>query len=288
LSLPALTSEFLNTYAIKIWERIRFARITNQKITETTITENLIFDFWYHAKHNDLAIEVYEAKEESRNGTDFEIFVETKYGYILMACQAKLLKNGKYPKISYQSGGHYQIDRLLEYAEQMQGHPCYLFYNYYNNHLLKEKLNQNDTYLPIHYGLTCCDANRIKNDYFKPAQIRLGKRRIKIPSFDDLHPNYSFPLSKMIDLITSECLVEVLNIFITEKADVPIRFYTHEEVRNTHPWAPVIPWQTISGLPAKKEEHMQPYPEINTANFHPKYRLVLSNEKVRQLIFRVT
>jgi protein tyrosine/serine phosphatase len=62
------TLEFLYQYGSHIWEQMRFSRVRNQRISETTITENLIFDFWCQAKKDHLPVEIYRQKQKNRTG----------------------------------------------------------------------------------------------------------------------------------------------------------------------------------------------------------------------------
>lgn len=141
------TLEFLYQYGSRIWERMRFARVRNQRISETTITENLIFDFWYQAKKDQLPVEIYEAKAEKQNGNDIEIFIETKQGYLLAAFQAKILsKKGKCPNISHKVDNAYQIDLLINYAKRKGGQACYLFYNYFDDEEYHDRLEETGKY----------------------------------------------------------------------------------------------------------------------------------------------
>ena len=118
-----------------IWERIGFVRYRKGiKITETTVTQNLVFEFWLSAKSRSLPIEIYESKNEKSNGNDFEIFLETPKGFILLPVQCKIIsKTDKYNSINHNTAGVDQIDLLLNYAQKKKGIAAYFLYNYFDH-----------------------------------------------------------------------------------------------------------------------------------------------------------
>jgi hypothetical protein len=62
---------FLQLYSVQTWNKIGFVRRKKGlKISETTITQNLIFDFWQLAAASKLPVELYESKNEKANGND--------------------------------------------------------------------------------------------------------------------------------------------------------------------------------------------------------------------------
>ena len=75
--------DFFIASSIKVWNRIRFVRSRNNRISGTTITENLLFDFWHAAETDRLRVKLYEAKKEYLNGNDFELFIETSKGFVI-------------------------------------------------------------------------------------------------------------------------------------------------------------------------------------------------------------
>ena len=123
--------DWFQVFSIDIWKRIDFTwRTKGLKLYETTITQNLLYSIFQLAKGRMIPVKLLEAKNESINGNDIELAIETNRGFILFPCQAKLIKeNGKYRSLSHKVGSRYQIDLLLRYAQKVQGVPLYLFYN---------------------------------------------------------------------------------------------------------------------------------------------------------------
>jgi hypothetical protein len=266
---------FFYQYGSRIWERMRFARVRNQRISETTVTENLIFDFWYQAKTDRLPIEVYEAKAEKQNGNDLEVFIETRKGYLLIALQAKTLsKKGKYPNISHKADGSYQIDLLIGYAKRKGGQACYLFYNYFDDDEYHDRLEESGKYRYRQFGLTACNAELVKLKFFKATEA--GKTKMKIPAFEDLHPLHAFPLSEMLRILTDAPAMEIFEE-LAEMVNLPIVYYSREDIDEAYGWNEIEPRGKISGIPAK-EIFATPKFDLQQG-FKPKYRIVLSRKR---------
>lgn len=156
---------------------MKFALETNSKISEPTLTENLLYMInKYRISSKDNTIQIYESKDEKTNGNDLEIYLEiAKNSYILLVVQAKKLytKTQKYEVINHKVGTDHQIDLLLNYAYKTKGLPLYLLYNYAPDCTHKNK---------EYFGCTLIEALHIKNVY---APKR--KKRWKIPTFNNLH-----------------------------------------------------------------------------------------------------
>jgi len=156
---------------------MKFAFETNTKISETTLTENLLFMInKYRISSKDNSVKIYESKDEKTNGNDLEIYLQIAQNrYILLAVQAKKLytKEQKYKAINHKIDTNYQIDLLLNYAKSKQGLALYLLYNYAPDCTHKNK---------EHFGCTLVEALYIKAIYYPKT-----KKRWKIPSFNDLH-----------------------------------------------------------------------------------------------------
>jgi hypothetical protein len=254
---------------------MRFARERNQRISETTITENLIFDFWYKAKNDHLPVEVYEATAENRNGNDLEVFVETKKGYLLIALQAKILnKKRKYPHISHKAGDAYQIDLVIDYAKSRGGQACYLFYNYAEPEEYYSQLEASGKYLYRQFGLTACSAELVKLKFFKKTMA--GKTRIAIPTFEDLHPLHAFPFSELLRILTDRSAMKIFEE-LGEMVNLPVIYYSREHIDTEHGWNSITPTAKISGLPEKKFTLIAK--EHEPIGFQPKYRIMLSGER---------
>lgn len=147
--------------ATDVWNRMKFADITRSKISETTLTENLLYMInKYRNASKDNSVQILESTNEKTNGNDLEIYLEiTKNRYILLAIQAKKLhiKKQKYTTINHKVKTNYQIDLLLNYASDKEGLALYLLYNY----------AQHCTYTNKEYfGCTLIEALNIKDIYY--------------------------------------------------------------------------------------------------------------------------
>src|SRR5689334_16339205 len=100
-----------------VWDRIGFARKANLRISEVSITEDLLYQFHVAYAHLNMPIRLFESKNEGKNGSDFEVLIKTPSGFVLFACQAKITyKTGNYKSFHHRVSGKKQIDLLLAYA----------------------------------------------------------------------------------------------------------------------------------------------------------------------------
>ena len=264
-------SDLLKVFSQRTWRRLGFCqRHKEVKTFETTITQNLIFDLLEFVQLTETPkLRLLEARDESANGNDIEVFVQHGDGYILFPTQAKsLYPSGKYEKINHQSGGKFQIHALLEYAIKRQGIPLYLFYNYYP--LRKDVAAWEDVFGFGHdcFGCSLVNAHLIAGRYFDAANVRWS-----IPGFLDLHPRPAIPLFQLVDVEQVEILWE------NSKKHVPeLALYTDKEVFDRRYWIDRTPPPAISGLP--QEVHFfQDAVELGIPEFKPKFRMVLNKDK---------
>lgn len=262
----------LKHFSMETWERLRVSQKFRREVKtyETTITQNLIYEILKIARlTNHPSLRLLEARDESTNGNDLEIFVQYKDGYILFPAQAKsIYPSGKYEKINHQSGGKYQIRALIEYATRRQGVPVYLFYNYHNE--WKDVINWNDL-LGFEYdcfGCSLTSANFIEEQYY----VGNG-RKWKIPHFLNLHPTPAIPLFQILETDKMNELWE------ESKGDVPeLALYSSDEIFDDEKWIDLTPPPSISGF--RKEEHFyQGIVQMNQPEFKPKFRLVLAKQE---------
>ena len=168
--------------ATDVWDRMKFASETSSKISETTLTENLLFMInKYRISAKDNSIRIYESKDEKANGNDLEIYLEiSKNRYILLVIQAKKLyiKEQKYKAINHKINGIYQINLLEDYANRKNGLALYLLYNFSPNCIFKNK---------EHFGCTLIETSFIKKNYYP----KISTGHWKIPSFNKLHKCYA-------------------------------------------------------------------------------------------------
>lgn len=275
------TCNFFYLYAGMVWEKIRFYRKADIRISETTLTENLIFDLWNHGRNGALAVEIYEAKDEKSNGNDIEIFVEMSSGYILLVCQAKIIdRDGKYRNISYKPGGQYQIDLLNKYAKKLRGIPGYLFYNFIYDHNTINSLELHRNNLPaLHYGMSFCPSTFIRKNFW-PAKASINQK-VKIPRFEDLHPHQAAPLVDIICNLLHNNINHVFSFWGDEMIrNFEPKFYTKMEVEDSDHWNEVLPRPSIGYVPGLDIDKLLPLSKDQEVQFSPKYRVMISKEKL--------
>lgn len=273
-------SDLLKAFSQRTWRRLGFCqRYKEVKTYEITITQNLIFDLLEFAQLTENPkLRLLEARDESANGNDIEVFVQHGDGYILFPTQAKsLYPSGKYEKINHQSGGKFQLHALLEYAIKRQGIPLYLFYNYYPH--WKDVAAWEDALGFGHdcFGCSLVNAHLIAGRYFDDASVLWS-----IPGFLDLHPQPAMPLFQLVDVEQVKILWE------NSKKHVPeLALYTDKEVFDKRYWIDRTPPPAISGLP--KEVHFfQGVVEFDVPEFKPKFRMILSKDERQGTIIYVS
>jgi len=120
--------DFFRAQSQYVWDRIGFARKMNLRISEVSVTEQLLYHFYSAYRQLDLPIRIFESTEEHRNGNDIEVLFRTIQGYVLFACQAKIAyKNGNYQSFHHKVAGRRQIDILSEYTPNYTAALLYIF-----------------------------------------------------------------------------------------------------------------------------------------------------------------
>lgn len=245
---------WLQLYSVNTWNKICFLRNRKGlKISETTITQNLVFDFWQLAIASELPIEIYESKNEKANGNDFEIFVETIKGFISFPCQAKIIqKDNKYSTVTHKQkrSSALQINLLIDYAKEMQGIPIYFFYNYCNDLKFCEQLQEATGYAIENYGISVVKAADLKRDFlFRKANNDI---EFKIPYFKDLHPRTGVPVHAFLQNLRDTSIDNW-----TKKNEIgSIKFYKKEEITNTKSWADLAPLPSIGFIHTEKKKNV--------------------------------
>ncbi|NOT91970.1 DUF6615 family protein [Ferruginibacter sp.] len=276
---------FLQLYSVQIWNRIEFVRNKEGlKITETTITQNLIFDFWQLAVISKLPVEMYESLNEKANGNDLEICIETSKGFILFPCQAKILqKNNRYNTIHHQnkSSSMSQIDMLIDYAKVNKGIPIYFLYNYYNKLKQCEKIEEIIGFPVDNFGLSVVSANYILENF----PIRNSNSKNKIPSFKDLHP---FPALTAYDFFKSIVKMNIDDwLSLNNYSLKDIRFYGWDEISNNKRWSDMAPSAAIGFVTNenKKKGNITVLGKELLVQFKPRFRIVISKKRRETQIF---
>lgn len=271
-------------FAQETWDRIGYARThKGLRIWETTITQNLIFEF--HVSKSLYAsspmlpyswgIDILEAVNERTNGNDIELFVDTADGVLFFAIQAKIINhrgflragmvNGNYPNMNHVVGGQNQIELLCDYASDKGGIPIYLLYNFVKNHFSR-KVFCNTSFEIEQYGCSIASANKIKTNYF-------NGRVWTAPTFNDLHPNNALPwfvIPCCFASKTKEQILEMLGEEIVSSDN--ITSYNLNEIRSDNNWKVFSPFNEKGTINGDMENN------INLAEFNPKYRVIISKE----------
>jgi len=182
----ASVCELFKAGAIDTWERIRFSRtIPNLKIHETTITQNIIYEFKLIQQSLSIrGLRIQESRNEKANGADIELVVIAGGRAIRFVIQAKIIyhtSKKKHGDGDYRHMQHPpkepsgQVERLLNYANRKRAIPLYLMYNYVNNDL--------PVYLDMRlFGCTVISAKFLKdNKAFGTGNLR------KNITFSELH-----------------------------------------------------------------------------------------------------
>lgn len=280
--------DWLKAFAIETWLRIAFIWTHQQgKLYETTLTQNLVFQLYYQFYEKKLPFELWEALDENANGNDLELAVETPSGYLLLPCQAKIVRpSGRYSKMNYATNGKFQIESLLNYALRIRGMAIYLLYN----------SSENDSYIHRHWpkqyqqattlGCSVVPARYLYEKHC-PASLLTGKRKWRIPSFEDLHPTPGLPLHEFIELLLADGTISThpWTFYISQSK---AQYYTYERLYDETSWKNLTPPPRISGIPAPFD--MKRYTDAELRNedgvFNPKFRIVIRQEKQTVTIYR--
>lgn len=273
LSPSEIAAVWVLDKSVETWNSIDFIRTASRlRLSEPTITQNLVLDFWHAAKHRIFPISIFEAVDEKANGNDLELLMETDSGYIKMTIQAKMIKaNDKYPTLKHKASksSHNQIDLLIRYAKKNGAVPLYLFYNCTDNNDAAEKVCEHHGLEFVQYtGMSVVKAQDIKNNYFNRAT---GKW--KIPNFEHLHVNYAFPFFFLF--LYEEGYLEGL----VNDEDKHIKVYNRDEIMDDDDWNMLVGPRGIGGIMFEKimdENMIQKQKGITT--FSPQFRIVISKK----------
>jgi hypothetical protein len=268
---------FFCQQSISVWKRIEFARTYNLRISETTITENFLFNFYTEASEAGLPVRLYEAKEENVNGNDLEVFIQTASGYLLIPCQAKILnKQNKYAKVFHKIGDDYQVKLLWDYARRLKGIPGYLFYNYIP--YSQQRSEFQDIGNEEHYGISFCTAHKFKHalDYKK-----IFGGRLEVPTFNGIHPHDAYPFHQLV----CEILQGLGTFPRTSGPDdsQDVYFYSDAEIRDEDNWRRMPELGQIGFITQDDLKQRTPVlAEKQVPGFKPKYRLVINGANNRE------
>lgn len=275
---------WLKLFSVLTWNKIGFARSRDRlKIYETTITQELLFNFRLFAEATPIPIEIFEASSEKTNGNDFEILIEVEQGYILLPCQAKIIWSGdKYQAITHTVGNEFQINLLVNYAEKKGGFPIYMLYNFCENYQLQYEIRNKIDFDIEEYGCSLVPAIFVKENFYNKRTDKYGKLQWKVPTFEDLHPVAATPFYHICKLIGNlNYLTSLLKN--TNIQNNIIKIYTREELIEDDNWIDLVPIPHLGKIE-------NPFQKFNiSANsalirqeFSPKFRFILSKEKIKK------
>lgn len=276
---------WLKLFSVLTWNKIGFTRTRNRlKIYETTITQDLLFQFRLFAEATPLPIELFEAKSEKTNGNDFEFLIEVHENqYLMLPCQAKIIyKNGKYMAIDHNVSNFQQIQLLTKYAKNHGGIPIYLFYNYYDNYKEIEKIREKINYDIEELGCSIVDALYLKDKFFKFEGIDLKINTL--PNFKNIHPNPAIPFHQIIDLVDN---FENINSFFehSSKNNKKVFLYSREDLLKDDDWKDLVPMPYIGRTEPEKQINYSVLDRENyVPEFAPKFRFIISKEKQERKI----
>lgn len=287
LALNPTACNWFQYFAQETWDRIGYVRTRRGlKIWETTVTQNLMFEFhtskeaYLPMMRTTWGIEILESINESANGNDIELFVETKGGILFFAVQAKIINHegfrrgglidGNYPYMNHVVATNNQIDLLCDYASRKGGLPLYLLYNYVND-TFDDKTLCNINFEIEQYGCSIVNASYIKTNFLVGGVWT-------IPTFKNLHPSIALPWFAIPCCFSNKTKEEVLQMLAFK--DIPadnLTNYSLNDIRNDKEWKLMRPFNEI-----KKEEILNEDENKIESNkkefieFKPKFRVIVS------------
>jgi hypothetical protein len=81
----------------------------------------------------------------------------------------------------------------------------------------------------------------------------------------------------MLNILTDESAMEIFEE-LAEMVNLPIIYYSREDIDETYGWNEMEPRGKISGIPMRESEDI-PKHDLQQG-FNPKYRIVLSKEHI--------
>lgn len=276
---PVNVCHFFQLLSRDVWSRIAFARAMNLKISETTITENLLYNFYDYFEHYAVPVRLYESKEERRNGSDLEVLVETEQGYILLACQAKITyKTGNYAALHHEVGGLRQIDLLMDYAKLHGGIAHYLFYNCPPDFMLPATIGEHESIEDN--GITHLEAQELIEWMVTAKGTR---KRPPTPSYTTFHPTMAEPFHELICQLLSHKHASKTILPATIRQD--ITYYNENQVNSEANWREVTSLATVGYVQESivfngtdETSDLQPTTkEPEPKYYRPKFRLVIGS-----------
>jgi hypothetical protein len=272
-----------------VWNRIAFSREMNIRISETSITEELIYQFYRAFWETTIPVRIFESVEEHKNGSDLEILVKTNRGFILLACQAKITyKTGNYQSFWHEVRGVPQIDLLRDYAKRKGGIAQYLLYNY----IPEWKMSPECLALEEieNYGLTHVSADEI---YSRRVTDERSGKKIKIPTFNMLHPELAIPLHMLICALLEDS--EPFDDFFPKTSLAELTYYSESAIMDSDDWREMTRLGQIGFVEQEySEQRADTSGETTKAMsqnlkpaFNPKFRIAIGGTRQVGAIYRI-
>lgn len=289
-----ITCAFLRSFSMRTWLHLKLVREQAFRFHETTITQNLVKDFWIESRLYHLPVKIYESTKEHVNGNDLEILIETVLGYIMLPVQVKVIKeNNKYSGIAHVVRGKPQIDLLIDYAAKRKGIPAYLFYNYYDDYDFYDYVYGGSSPCCVEeFGCTIGSAVGIRDYFFE----RNGLWKWQVPTFEDLHMPVRFatPLHWVFGELLNAGHKDLGWLNDLQPPLEDIHYYSAKELAEDTFWREMFPPAKISGIPDQplmgdpmesvlksppEKSYTQRYIAEELSTFTPQYRIVISRKK---------
>lgn len=260
--------QFFRFLSQSIWSRIDLARRSGFAVSETTVTENILFEI-YKEEIFSSSVRIYQSLDEAANGNDLEIAIRSSSGFIKLTAQCKILKkSGRYDSIYHRN----QIHDLVAYARDKKGIPIYIFYNFYKGAFTMPETLCDVDLVADDYGMTFCNAHDLKAGYATRGLDAKGFQKWKIPNFNDLHPSLCQPFFKLACCIDSSATPEDIRR-ATGDSISDISTYSLEELQNDPWWIPLSD-ESYSSLPS--------YSRASTGQekkFNPRFRILIEDQQ---------
>jgi hypothetical protein len=240
---PTLCNLF-QLMATETWKRMEFSyKHLKKDIHEPTITQNLVFNINALAQKYGFNIIFEEALKEATNGNDLELILyydDSEYVFYAPIQAKRVKSDGVYKSFPYKD----QILKLIKYADDNNGFPLYLFYNYSDLTPIQKAnlLSVTDCQKSIdetQYGCTIASAKYLKDTYVDCATDKKGVTKCVNRGGADLtflkiHPNEALPWRILVccaeeqnpETLSSKLL---LKHFTSDSRDVIIEKYLDDK-----------------------------------------------------------
>jgi hypothetical protein len=278
---PSLCN-WADIFSLSTWDKIGFCRFqANFNIHEITITQGLIYEFWLLATSRKFPVQIYQAIAEEVNGNDIEIAIQTRNGYLLFPCQAKIVnKTWRYPRISHKVGSKKQIDLLLEYGRKTRGIPIYFFYNFGSDPTSNDAIEKMHSLKIERLGCSIFPAEFIKHNFYRP-----GSNRWSIPDFYKIHHLLAIPFSNLFQLINSRSIPG----FNLDGFSSGARFYSEEELISEDIWKDIAPPAAIGRIDTFRSNTDEIAPaDSKDPTFAPAFRILFPIERRTTTLYRIS